>query len=154
MDELLRQLGDLALGSIPTLILFIVLVLAYRFVLYGPLMRIRAERRERTAGAIEKARLAIGSADVRAQEYAARLRAARAELLRRREQRIQEWNAERERAVAAVRVAAQERVRTAQLALAAQSADARKQIEASAGELAAQIMTAVLPPGHAAESSQ
>lgn len=154
MDELLRQLGDLALGSIPTLILFIVLVLAYRFVLYGPLMRIRAERRERTAGAMEKAHLAIGSADVRAQEYAARLRAARAELLRRREQRIQEWNAERERAVAAVRVAAQERVRTAQLALAAQSADARKQIEASAGELAAQIMTAVLPPGHAAESSQ
>lgn len=150
---MLRQLGDLALGSIPTLILFIVLVLGYRFILLRPMVKIRAERRERTAGAMEKARLAIANADVRSQEYAAKLRAARAEMFRRREQRIQQWNAERERAVAAARVAAQEKVRTAQLALAAQSKDARKQIEGSANELAAQVLTAVLPAGQAAESS-
>lgn len=154
MDELLRQLGDLALGAIPTLILFIILVLAYRLILFAPLMRIRAERRERTAGALEKSRQAIANAEVRAQEYAAKLQAARADLLRRREQRIQQWNAERDRAIAAVRVAAQEKVRTAQLALETQSADARKQIEASAGELAAQVMAAVLPAGQAAGSAQ
>ncbi len=152
MDELLRQLGDLALGSIPTLILFVILVLAYRFILYGPLMRIRAERRERTAGAMERSRLAVARADARAQEYAAKLRAARAELFRQREQRVQQWNAERERAVAAARVAAQERVRTAQLALAAQNAEARKEIEAAASELAAQVMGAVLPASKAVES--
>jgi F-type H+-transporting ATPase subunit b len=154
MDELLRQLGDLALGAIPTLILFIILVLAYRVILFAPLMRIRAERRERTAGALERSRQAIANADVRAQEYAAKLQAARAELLRRREQRIQQWNAERDRAIAAVRVATHEKVRTAQLALETQSADARKQIEASAGELAAQVMAAVLPAGQAAGSAQ
>jgi len=154
MDELLRQLGDLALGSIPTLILFIILVLAYRFILFTPLMRIRAERRERTAGALEKSRLAIANADVRAQEYAAKLRAARADMFRRQEQRIQQWSAERDQALAAIRVAAQERVRTAQLALASQSEEARKQIEASSGELAAQVLAAILPAGHAAGSAQ
>ncbi len=153
MDELFRQLGDLALGSIPTLILFIVLVLAYRYILYRPLMKTRAERRERTAGALEKSKLAIGQADVKAQEYEARLRAARAEIFRAREQRIQQWTAERESAVAAARLAAQQRVHTAQDALAAQAAEARKQIEGSASQLASQVLAAVLPSG-AVESSR
>jgi len=46
VDQLSRQLGDLALGSVPTMILFVLLVIAYRFVLYGPLMRTLAERRD------------------------------------------------------------------------------------------------------------
>jgi len=152
MDELFRQLGDLALGSIPTLILFIVLVLAYRYILFGALMKTRAERRERTAGALEKSHLAIAQADVRAQEYEAKLRAARAEIFRAREQRVQQWNAERESAVAAARLAAQQRVHTAQEALAGQAAGARKQIEASANQLAAQVLAAVLPSAPAESS--
>jgi F-type H+-transporting ATPase subunit b len=153
MDEMLHQLGDLALGAIPTLILFVVLVLAYRFILYVPLLRVRAERRERTAGALEKSRLAIGQADIRTQEYEAKLRAARADIFRGREQRLQRLNAERENALAAARLAAQQRVQAAQLALHTQSVDARKQIEASANQLAAQVLAAVLP-ATPAESSQ
>lgn len=145
MDELLHQIGDLALGAVPTLILFILLVLAYRFILYNRLLRVRRERRERTAGAFERSRLAIAEADVRAQEYEAKLRAARAEIFRAREQRIRQWNAERENALAGARLAAQQRVHAAQAALQSQSAEARKQIEASAGQLAAQVLSAVLP---------
>jgi F-type H+-transporting ATPase subunit b len=152
MDELLRQLGDLALGSVPTLILFVLLVLGYRFILFRPLMKTRAERRERTAGALEKSHLAVVQADVRAQEYEAKLRAARAEIFRGREQRMQLLNAERESAMAAARLVAQQRVQTAQAALAAQSAEAKKQIEASASQLAAQVIAAVLPA--ARESAQ
>jgi F-type H+-transporting ATPase subunit b len=152
MDELLRQLGDLALGSVPTLILFVLLVLGYRFILFRPLMKTRAERRERTAGALEKSHLAVVQADVRAQEYEAKLRAARAEIFRGREQRMQQLNAERESAMAAARLVAQQRVQTAQAALAAQSAEAKKQIEASASQLAAQVIAAVLPA--ARESAQ
>jgi F-type H+-transporting ATPase subunit b len=127
MDELLRQLEALAIGAIPTLVLFIVLVLAYRYILYRPLMKVRAERRERTAGAMEKARLAIAAADARSQEYEAKL--------------------------AAARLAAQQRIREAQGALEAQAAEARKQIEVTAGQLAAQVLAAVLPPA-VAESSR
>jgi F-type H+-transporting ATPase subunit b len=145
MDELLRQLGDLALGAVPTLILFIVLVLAYRYVLYGRLMKTRAERRERTAGAFEKSRFAINQADVRAQEYDAKLRAARSEIFKGREQRLLRLNADRESALAAARLASQQRVQAAQSAIEAQAAEAQKQIEASANQLAAQVLAAILP---------
>lgn len=153
MDELLRQLEDLMIGAVPTMILFVVLALSYRFILYGALVKTRAERRSRTAGAIEKSRQAIAAADVRTQEYEAKLRAARAEILRHREQRIQQRNAEKDSALAAARLAAQQRVREAQAALEAQTVDARKHIEVSAGQLAAQVLAAVLPQA-AVESSR
>jgi len=153
MDELLRQLEGLGLGAIPTLVLFIVLVLAYRWILYGALVKVRAERRERTAGAMERSRVAIAAADARSQEYEAKLRAARAEIFRHREQRLQQHHAEREGALAAARLAAQQRVHAARTALEEQAADAKKQIEATAGQLAAQVLAAVLPPA-TAESSR
>ncbi|HEV2279649.1 MAG TPA: ATP synthase F0 subunit B [Acidobacteriaceae bacterium] len=153
MDELLRQLESLAIGAIPTLILFILLVFAYRFILYRPLMKVRAERRERTMGAMEKSRLAIAAADARTQEYEAKLRAARAEIFRQRENRMQQRNAEKESALSAARLAAQQRVHEAQAALEAQSREARRQIEGAAGTLAAQVLAAVLP-GTAAERAQ
>ena len=145
VDQLLRQIGDLALGSVPTIILFVFLVIAYRFLLYGPLMRTLAERRERTIGAVEKAHAAIAAADAKTQEYEAKLRAARAEIFHRREQRIQEWNAQRDGAVASARQAAQERVAAARQSIEAEAAEARGHIEASASILAEQIMRAVLP---------
>ncbi|MFY9937176.1 MAG: ATP synthase F0 subunit B [Silvibacterium sp.] len=146
IDELLRQIGDLVLGSVPTIILFVILVFAYRFVLYGPLMRMLAERRERTLGAVEKAHAAIAAADAKSQEYEAKLRAARAEIFHRREQRMQEWNAQRERALAGAREAARERVAAARRTIEAEAAAARHQIEASADQLAGQILKAILPP--------
>jgi F-type H+-transporting ATPase subunit b len=152
MSDLFRQLGELALGAIPTLILFILLVLAYRYILYRPLVKVREERRERTAGAIEKSRRAIVQADVRSQEYEAKLRAARAEIFRGREQRLHQWNVERENAVASARLAAQQRVQGALEALEAQKTETRQQIESSASQLAAQVMAAVLPSSRAEDS--
>lgn len=153
MDELLRQLESLAIGAIPTLILFILLVLAYRFILYRALMKTRAERRERTMGAMEKSRLAIAAADARTQEYEAKLRAARTEIVRHREQLVRQRNAEKESALSAARMSAQQRVHEAQAALEAQTREARKQIEGVAGTLAAQVLTAVLS-GASAENAQ
>jgi F-type H+-transporting ATPase subunit b len=153
MDEILHQLGDLMVGSIPTAIIFVVLVLAYRFLVFGPLSRTLAERRERTQGAMERAQIAIAAADAKSQEYEAKLRAARAEIFRHREQRMQQWNVERENALASARLSAQEHVRLAQATLASQTADARKQIEGSTEQLAAQILQAILPPDVASAES-
>ena len=94
---------------------------------------------------MEKSRQAIAQADVRTQEYEARLRAARAEIFRSREQRMQRLNADKESSLAAARLAAQQRVEAAQAALNTQADRARKQIEASANQLAAQVLAAVLP---------
>lgn len=147
MDLILHQLGDLFIGSIPTAILFVFLVVAYRVLLFGALSRTLAERRERTQGAVEKAAVAIAAADAKTQEYEARLRAARADIFRHRDQLLQQWNAERESALASARLAAQERVRVAQAALETQAAEARKQVEGSTEQLASQILQAILPAG-------
>jgi F-type H+-transporting ATPase subunit b len=155
MDVILHQLGDLIVGSIPTIILFVFLVVAYRVLLYGPLKRTLAERRERTQGAVEKAAAAIAAADAKSQEYEARLRAARAEIYRHREQLIHQWNVERDNVVASARLAAQERIRAAEAALKQQAAEAHKQLEGSTEQLASQILQAILPAGMApAESAR
>jgi F-type H+-transporting ATPase subunit b len=145
VDELLRQLGELFLGSVPTIIIFLILVLSYRFVLYRPLIRVLAERRAMTAGAIEKAHAAIAAAEAKSQEYEAKLRAARAEIFHNRELRLQQLNAERDKALESARLAAQERAVAARKAIEAEAATARTRIEASASELAGQILQVILP---------
>jgi len=145
MDEILQQLVPLLIGSVPTMILFLFLVLAYKFLLHGPLLRVLAERRARTEGAVEKAQAAIAAADAKAQEYETKLRAARAEILRARENRIKAWNAERESALATARQAARDRVVAAKAALEAQAGISRLEMERRTDELAADILKAVLP---------
>lgn len=145
VNELLRQLGELVLGSVPTMIIFLILVFAYRFVLYGPLVKTLAERRARTTGAVEAAQAAIAAADAKSQEYEAKLRAARAEIFHQREQRVQQWTAQKDTALASARLAAQERVAQARTGIDAEAASARAHIENAAGQLAAQVLQAVLP---------
>ena len=102
-SDLSRQVGELVLGSVPTMLIFLILVGAYTVLVYRPLRRTLAERRARTEGAIEKAHAAIAAADAKSQEYEARLRAARLEILARREKQVQEWNTARDRALDAAR---------------------------------------------------
>jgi len=145
LDELLRQLGELVLGSVPTMIIFLLLVFAYRFILYGPLVKTLAERRARTIGALEAAHAAIAAADAKAQEYEAKLRAARAEIFHQRELRVQQWITQKDAALAAARHAAQERVAQARAGVEAEAVAARQQIEDAAGQLAAQVLQVILP---------
>ncbi len=144
MDEILQQLGELLIGSVPTILLFLVLVVAYEFLVYKPLMRMLEERRNRTTGAVEKAHDAIYAADAKAQEYETRLRAARMAVLKAREERVQQWNAEREKALEAARQQAHERILAAKSELDGEVVAARKTIESSADQLAGQILKAVL----------
>src|ERR1035438_4530516 len=97
MQEIIQQVGTLLLGAVPTVLLFIVLVLFYQFLVQGPLSATLKERRARTEGAIEDAHKAIAQAEARAAEYALKLRQARTEVYKVREQRIKQWNAERDR---------------------------------------------------------
>jgi F-type H+-transporting ATPase subunit b len=145
VDELLRQLGGLVLGSVPTMIIFLILVFAYKFILYNPLVKTLAERRARTTGAVEAAHAAIAAADAKSQEYEAKLRAARAEIFHQRELRVQQWTAQKDAALASARQAAQERVAHARSGIEAEASAARTQIESTIGQLAARVLQAVLP---------
>ena len=145
MEETLQQLRGLLLGSIPTIFLFLVLVILYRLLVYGPLMRVLNERRARTEGAIEQAEAATAAAAAKTQEYEAQLRAARSRIFQARQQKQQQWTLERDRAVAEAHEAAQRRVEEAKAALQAQSKATHGTLEGSIDELAGEILRAVLP---------
>jgi F-type H+-transporting ATPase subunit b len=145
MQEIIQQVGNLLLGAVPTGLLFIVLVLAYQFLIQGPLSATLKERRARTEGAVEDAHKAIAKAEARAAEYAAKLREARAQVYKVREQRVKQWNAERDAALDTARKAAGLKVGQAKAELEAEAAAARQAIQASAGDLANQVVRAVLP---------
>ena len=157
MNETLHQLGGLLLGSVPTIFLFLLLVILYRFLVYGPLTRVLNERRERTEGAIEQANAATAAAAAKTQEYEAQLRAARSKIFQARQQKLELWNSERDRAIAEAHEAAQRQIQEAKLALQAQTTAARRALEGSIDELASEILRAILPkststPGATLES--
>jgi F-type H+-transporting ATPase subunit b len=145
MDEILHQLGDLFLGSVPTIILFLLVLIFYKTLVHTPLLKVLAERRARTLGTVENATVAIQSADAKAQEYEARLRAARLEIGRQREQRLQHWNTERENILADARHASAEVVKHAKAKLDAEVEASRAALESNADLLADAVLQAVLP---------
>ncbi|MGA8042325.1 MAG: ATP synthase F0 subunit B [Terracidiphilus sp.] len=129
----------------PTALLFIVLVLAYQLLVQGPLTATLKERRSRTEGAVEQAHQAIARAEERAAEYAAKLRHARAEVYKAREERIRQWTAERDAALEAARKTASSRVSEARTQIQAEAELARQGMQGSVAELASQVIRAVLP---------
>lgn len=147
MDLILNELGELVLGSVPTMILFILLVIAYGLLVRRPLDRVLAERRARTSGAVEQARSAIAAAEAETTAYEEKLRAARADIFQARDQKLKQWNAEREAALAQVRQSTQERVRGARVEIEKSAQEARLQIVSMSDELSTRILEAVLPVG-------
>lgn len=145
MQEITQQVGALLVGAIPTAGLFIALVLAYQFLMQGPLTDILKKRRALTVGAMEDARKAIEQAESRTAEYAEKLRQARAEAYKLREQRVKQWNVEREAALDTARKAAGTKVSKAKAEVDLEAAAARQAIQSAAADLANQAVRAVLP---------
>lgn len=145
MQEIFQQLEGLFAAALPTSLLFIVLVLAYQFLVQKPLTAVLKERRARTAGAMEEADKAIARAEERAAEYAAKLRQARAEIYKAREERIRTWSAERDAALDSARKAAGAKVSQAKAELDREAAQARQTVQAHVAELARQVVGAILP---------
>jgi F-type H+-transporting ATPase subunit b len=145
MQDIIQQLATLFLSAIPTALLFIVLVFCYQLLIQKPLTATLARRRALTEGAMEDARKAIAQAEAKTAEYSERLRQARGEAFKVREQRIRQWNAERDAALHTARTSAGEKVRQARASLDAEMEAARTAIQASVSDLAGQAVRAVLP---------
>jgi F-type H+-transporting ATPase subunit b len=155
MQEIGQQLGGLVLGSVPTMIFFILTVVLYGLLVRRPLDRTLAERRARTTGAVEQARSAISAAEAETQVYEDKLRAARADVLAAREHLLKQWQGERDKALGQVRGEAQDKVRAARKQIEDSTVMARQQIESATDMLSEQILRAVLPKGgNVQEASQ
>jgi F-type H+-transporting ATPase subunit b len=146
MEQTLRQLGELLLGAIPTVILLLALYILYTVVVYRPLSAVLAERRSRTLGAMEKARADIAAAEARTAEYEQRLREARQKIFKSQEARRQHATQARSQAVNEARTKAQHQVKNARTALEEDKQQAMSKLESEAGKLATRIVQAVLRP--------
>ena len=146
MDETLRQIGELLLGSVPTIIFFLLVFGFYTVLVHKPLMAVLTERRARTQGAIEKARADIDSAEKRTAEYEQKLRDARLALFRAQEERRAKASQARSAAVEQARKEAQTKVEEARAGIERDTTEARKSLEAEANRLAGEIIRTVLEP--------
>jgi len=145
--DILNQVGGLMLGSVPNVILFILLVIAYNLLVQRPLNRILGDRRLRTTGAVEQARGAIAAAEAETAVFEDKLRAAKTEIAQAREQKVQQWQKERDAALTDVRNTAQQRVLGAKQEINQSATTARQQIESATAQLSESILRAVLPKG-------
>jgi F-type H+-transporting ATPase subunit b len=146
MDQTLRQLGELLLGAVPTVILLASLYILYTFIVYRPLTAVLAERRRRTQGAMEKARADIAAAEARTADYEQRVREARLKVFKNQEARRQQATQLRNQAVQEARTRAQEQVKLAQTRIEEDKQQAISKLQSDAARLATEIVRAVLRP--------
>ena len=149
MNETLKQLGELLLGAIPTVIMLAVLYALYTSIVHKPLRRVLDERRNKTEGAVEKSKADIAAADARTSEYEQRVREARAAVFRAQEARRQAAMQARTNAVNESRSKAQVQVQAAKADIEKDRSAAEKGLHSEAAELAQEIVRRVLQPAGA-----
>jgi F-type H+-transporting ATPase subunit b len=150
MDKLVNQIGELLLGSIPTIVLFLLTCAMYNFIVHRKLMAVLGERRARTEGAVEKAKRDIAAAETKAAEYDERIRQARVAVLKGAEERRRQILEARAKTLAEAKAAADLQVKAARAALEKEVAEARTGLQAQAEALSIIIMRTVLKPAGAA----
>ena len=139
------------LGSVPTMILFLITLGLYRLLVHGPLAKVLRERYARTQGAVEQAAAAIKTAEEKTREYEQRLREARAAVFRERHERLYKVHVESELVLADAHEQAQERIADALFAIEQSASAVRLQLDALIPGLTADAVQAVLPGGVSAE---
>src|SRR6478609_11645373 len=150
MDIVLRQIGELLVNSIPTIISVLVLWTVYTFLVHNKLRQVLGQRHALTEGAIERARQEIAVAEKRTAEYEQRVREARTQIYKTQQANRQRVMDERNAALAESRQRAGEMVKKARAVLEAETADAKGALEKQASVLADQVIAAVLKPAAAA----
>ena len=149
MDETLRQLGELLLGAVPTVIMVALLYALYTAIVHKPLRRVLEERRSKTEGAIERSRADISAADARTADYEQKLREARVAVFRAQEAKRQAAIQARTNAVNEARTKAQAQVQAAKASIESDRAAAERGLQGEAAALAQEIVRRVLQPAGA-----
>ncbi|HET9281002.1 MAG TPA: ATP synthase F0 subunit B [Candidatus Angelobacter sp.] len=150
MDELLRQVGELLISSIPTAIGLLVVWAGYRFIVHGKLQQVLEQRHALTEGAIQRAQQEIATAESRTAEYEQRLRDARAQVYQSQQANRQRLVEQRNAALAEARQQAVEMVKSARTALEKDMLAAKQSLEQQANVLADEVIQRVLHTAAAA----
>jgi F-type H+-transporting ATPase subunit b len=146
MDPLLKQVGELLLGAVPTAAILLLLYAIYTTLVGKPLKQVLEERRERTEGAVLKARADIAAAEAKTHEYEQRLRDARLAIFKTQEARRLAAQKARASAVAQARERAHQQIAEARAAIEQDMVAARQSLQAESELLAADIIRTILKP--------
>jgi F-type H+-transporting ATPase subunit b len=144
--DTLKQLGELLLTSIPTIVCLLIVWAAYRNIVQKKLVQVLADRHARTEGAIQQAQSEISKAEARTAEYEQRLREARSQIYKAQETRHRHIVEKRSAALAEAHRQADEMVKRSRTDLERDVTEARATLQTQAEALAAQIIDSILKP--------
>ena len=142
--ELLKQLGEFFLQSVPTLFLVFFFYWFLKANLFQPLTKVMAERSAQIAGARREADASQAAAQEKTRAYQEALKKARAEVYAEQEAARRGVLEERGRMVREARDHASERIRAAKETIARDFATARAQLEQESQALGAEIVRTIL----------
>jgi F-type H+-transporting ATPase subunit b len=142
--EIVRQLGELFLQAVPTVLIVFAFYLFLRWQFFGPLERVLREREERTGGTMRAAEAEESAARGKAREYQERLKEARAAIYAEHDAGRRKLLEEREERIREARDRARDEVRLAKERIEADAAAARRQLERAETLLASEIVRVIL----------
>jgi F-type H+-transporting ATPase subunit b len=156
MSELVHQLGELFLRSVPVALIVLVFYFILRSLFFQPLLAVMAERDALTLGAKKSAEAAQAAAAEKLKQYELALKQAKAKVYAEQEAERKKLLDERAATLKDARSKASAGVGKEKERVAGELEAAKKDIEASASQLAAEIAQRVLqvPPGPGSPSRE
>ncbi len=139
MQEIVRQLGELFLQAVPTVLTVLAFYLILHSLFFKPLLQVMAERESRTVGAQKAAEAAQATAAEKVKQYQDALRQTRAQVYAEQETTRKKLLDERAALLRDARARATAEVAAAKDGVAKELAVARRDVEATAGQLAEEI---------------
>jgi F0F1-type ATP synthase membrane subunit b/b' len=148
MQEIVHQLGELFLQAVPTVLIILLFYFILRVIFFKPLLAVMAERDARTVGAQKAAEAAQAAAAEKAKQYQDALKQARAQVYAEQEAERKKLLDERAELIKTARTAATAQVAAAKERVAGEVAAARREIDATVGQLSTEIARRILqaPP--------
>jgi F-type H+-transporting ATPase subunit b len=156
MQEIVHQLGELFLQAVPTVLIVLVFYLVLRGLFFKPLLKVMAEREERTAGARKAADAAEAAAVEKVRQYQEAVRRAGAQVYAEQEAARKKLLDERAARLKVARSQAAAEVASAKESVAKELVAAEREIKASVALLAAEIARRVMevPPRHGSPTGE
>src|SRR5580700_11398988 len=157
MQEIVRQLGELFLQAVPTVLIILLFYFILRAIFFKPLLSVMAERDARTVGAQKAAEAAQAAAIEKIKQYQDALKQARGQVYAEQEAARKKVLDERAAVIKEARAAAAAQVAAGKERIAHELAAARREIEATVAQLSAEIARRILqsprrPGGSAREA--
>src|SRR5712692_4522334 len=144
MQTIVRQLGELFLQAVPTVLIILLFYFILRAIFFKPLLAVMAERDARTAGAQKAAEAAQVAAAEKVKQYQEALKQARGKVYVEQEAARKKLLEERAAQLKEARAKASAEVGAAKARVAGELAAARRDVEATVSQLSAEIARRIL----------